>query len=212
VFRKATSACHALNGVQAELDAVVHDPAVTASHGPLNGQLLRDDAFTLTALESTLRQHYPVVHVASHFVFQAGSAGESYLLLGGKEAGDKGYQADHVATTDRPAAQLPRHYGCSLFPPAALPRPIPTKMAARSIPSGMVMQKRDAAAVLATLWEVNDASTSLLMSDFYRRWATTPGIQKDRSPPPGPDRHAARYNFPIERHGPRFPCDYIPGH
>jgi CHAT domain-containing protein len=43
---------------------------------------------------------------------------------------------------------------------------------------GMVMQQRGAAAVLATLWDVNDASTAQLMADFYRRWATTPGIEK----------------------------------
>jgi CHAT domain-containing protein len=43
---------------------------------------------------------------------------------------------------------------------------------------GMVAQQKEAAAVLATLWSVNDASTSLLMSDFYRRWATIPNIEK----------------------------------
>jgi CHAT domain-containing protein len=41
-----------------------------------------------------------------------------------------------------------------------------------------VLQRSGAAAVLATLWNVNDASTSQLMSDFYHRWATTPGIEK----------------------------------
>jgi CHAT domain-containing protein len=35
---------------------------------------------------------------------------------------------------------------------------------------GMVAQQKDAEAVLATLWDVNDASTSRLMSDFYDRW------------------------------------------
>ena len=35
---------------------------------------------------------------------------------------------------------------------------------------GMIAQKNDAAAVLSTLWDVDDASTSLLMSDFYARW------------------------------------------
>jgi CHAT domain-containing protein len=35
---------------------------------------------------------------------------------------------------------------------------------------GMVAQQKDAEAVLATLWDVNDASTSRLISDFYDRW------------------------------------------
>jgi len=43
---------------------------------------------------------------------------------------------------------------------------------------GMVAQQKEAAAVIATLWNVNDASTGLLMSDFYRRWAMTRGIEK----------------------------------
>jgi CHAT domain-containing protein len=39
---------------------------------------------------------------------------------------------------------------------------------------GMIAQQKDAAAVLATLWDVNDASTSRLMSDFYARWVKLP--------------------------------------
>jgi len=168
---------HALNGVPAELDAVVHDPSVAASHGPLQGQLLRDDAFTLTALESTLRQHYSVVHVASHFVFQAGSAGESYLLLGGKDTDDKGYELTMSQLQTDP--QLSFRGIRLLTLSACSTAEADTSGNGREIDSlGMVMQKRDAAAVLATLWDVNDASTSLLMSDFYRRWAATPGIAK----------------------------------
>jgi CHAT domain-containing protein len=43
---------------------------------------------------------------------------------------------------------------------------------------GMVAQQKDAAAVLATLWDVNDASTSRLMSDFYARWLKDPAAGK----------------------------------
>jgi CHAT domain-containing protein len=32
--------------------------------------------------------------------------------------------------------------------------------------------------VVATLWEVDDASVGLLMATFYRLWVTTPGITK----------------------------------
>jgi CHAT domain-containing protein len=39
---------------------------------------------------------------------------------------------------------------------------------------GMIAQQKDAEAVLATMWDVNDASTSRLMSDFYSRWVTHP--------------------------------------
>ncbi|MGD0801259.1 MAG: CHAT domain-containing protein, partial [Terracidiphilus sp.] len=43
---------------------------------------------------------------------------------------------------------------------------------------GMVAQQKDAEAVLATLWDVNDASTSRLMSDFYARWIKHPADGK----------------------------------
>jgi CHAT domain-containing protein len=43
---------------------------------------------------------------------------------------------------------------------------------------GMVAQQKDAEAVLATLWDVNDASTSRIMSDFYSRWVKEPAMGK----------------------------------
>jgi CHAT domain-containing protein len=43
---------------------------------------------------------------------------------------------------------------------------------------GMIAQQKDAEAVLATLWDVNDASTGELMSDFYRRWVKNPSEGK----------------------------------
>jgi len=42
----------------------------------------------------------------------------------------------------------------------------------------MVAQQKDAEAVLATLWDVNDASTSRVMSDFYSRWVRQPAMGK----------------------------------
>jgi len=43
---------------------------------------------------------------------------------------------------------------------------------------GMIAQRKDAEAVLATLWDVNDSSTSRLMSDFYARWVKHPAEGK----------------------------------
>ena len=43
---------------------------------------------------------------------------------------------------------------------------------------GMVAQQKDAEAVLATLWDVNDLSTSHIMSDFYDRWVKNPAKGK----------------------------------
>jgi CHAT domain-containing protein len=43
---------------------------------------------------------------------------------------------------------------------------------------GMIAQQKGADSVLATLWDVNDASTSRLMSDFYTRWVKSPALGK----------------------------------
>ncbi len=42
----------------------------------------------------------------------------------------------------------------------------------------MVAQQKEAEAVLATLWDVNDLSTSHIMSDFYDRWVKNPADGK----------------------------------
>ena len=42
----------ALPGVMPELEAVVHDPAVPESHGPMDGRLLPNEQFTLAALKN----------------------------------------------------------------------------------------------------------------------------------------------------------------
>ena len=167
----------ALSGVAVELDSVVHDPTAPESHGPLNGRLMSNDDFTTTALEASLRQQPAIVHIASHFVFQAGDAGESYLLTGGDTTGGSGYGLPLSRIQSDPQLSL---RNVSLITLSACETAVSdTTSNGREIDSlGMVMQKRDAAAVLATLWSVNDTTTSLLMSDFYRRWSTTAGIQK----------------------------------
>ena len=80
----------ALPGVMPELDAVVHDPAVPESHGPMEGKLLPNEQFTLAALKTELGagKGFPVVHIASHFVVETGSGDEPYLMLGGEDAGE----------------------------------------------------------------------------------------------------------------------------
>ena len=78
----------ALPGVMPELEAVVHDPAVPDSHGPMDGKLLPNEQFTLAALKAELGsgKSFPVVHIASHFVERADGGEEPYLMLGGENA------------------------------------------------------------------------------------------------------------------------------
>lgn len=161
----------ALPGVMRELDSVVHDPAVPESHGPMEGKLLPDDKFTLATLKAELGagKGFPVVHIASHFVVEAGSGSEPYLMLGGNDAGEaKGFAWD-LSDLENSAVAF---HGTRLLTLSACStgKDYTSRNGLEMDSLGMVAQQKDAEAVLATLWDVNDASTSRLMSDFYDRW------------------------------------------
>ena len=161
----------ALPGVMPELDAVVHDPAVPESHGPMEGKLLPNEQFTLAALKTELGagKSFPVVHIASHFVVETGSGEEPYLMLGGEDAGEaKGYAWNLSDMENSPVA----FHGTRLLTLSACStaKDYTSRNGLEMDSLGMVAQQKDAEAVLATLWDVNDASTSRLMSDFYDRW------------------------------------------
>jgi CHAT domain-containing protein len=169
----------ALPGVMPELDAVVHDPDVPESHGPMQGKLLPDEHFTLAALKTELGEgkSYPVVHIASHFVMETGSGVEPYLMLGGDETGqDKGYE---WSLSDMVNSSVAFH-GTRLLTLSACStaKDYKSRNGLEMDSLGMVAQQKDAEAVMATLWDVNDASTSRLMSDFYTRWVKHPGEGK----------------------------------
>jgi CHAT domain-containing protein/Tfp pilus assembly protein PilF len=163
----------ALPGVMPELEAVVRDPAVPQSHGPMDGKLLPDEQFTLAALKTQLGGGFPVVHIASHFVVESGSGEEPYLMLGGENVGGaEGYALTlskmEDSTISFRGTQLLTLSACSTAKGDA------AKDGLEMDSLGMIAQQKDAAAVLATLWDVNDASTSRLMSDFYARWVKLP--------------------------------------
>ncbi len=172
----------ALPGVMPELEAVVHDPAVPKSHGPMEGKLLPNEQFTLAALKSELStgKSFPVVHIASHFIEDSASGEEPYLMLGGENTGDeKGFALTLSTLEDSPISfhgtELLTLSACSTAKGDA-------KKDGQEMDSlGMIAQQKDAGAVLATLWDVNDASTSQLMSDFYSRWLAHPAEGKVES-------------------------------
>ena len=169
----------ALPGVMPELNAVVHDPAVPASHGPMEGILLPNEQFTLAALKTELGagKSFPVVHIASHFVEETGSGEEPYLMLGGEDSGAaEGYALTlskmEDSTISFHGTQLLTLSACSTAKGDA------AKDGMEMDSLGMIAQQKDAEAVMATLWDVNDASTSQLMSDFYGRWVKHRGDGK----------------------------------
>jgi CHAT domain-containing protein/uncharacterized protein HemY len=165
----------ALPGVLPELDSVVRDPSVPDSHGPMQGKLLPDEQFTLSALKSELEsgQDFSVVHIASHFVLIAGSGDEPFLLMGGDKTGDPDGFDWNLSDMENSTVAF---HGTRLLTLSAC-------STAKNYKShnglemdglGMVAQQKEAEAVLATLWDVNDLSTSHIMSDFYARWVENP--------------------------------------
>jgi tetratricopeptide (TPR) repeat protein len=168
-----------LPGVMPELEAVVHDPAVPESHGPLEGKLLPNEQFTLVALKTELGvgKSFPVVHIASHFVEETGSGEEPYLMLAGESTG--GAEGYALTLTKMEDSSISFHGTRLLTLSACSTAKGDAATDGLEMDSlGMIAQQKDAEAVLATLWDVNDLSTSRLMSDFYARWVKHPAEGK----------------------------------
>ncbi len=166
-----------LPGVRQELASIVHDNATKPSWGHIEGRLLDDDGFTLNALEGGLAQKYPLVHVASHFFYKPGNSGDSYLLMSDGTGDAKGYDLTLTQVREDPKLNFDKVRLLTLS--ACRTAVVSNASNGREIDSfGMALQKRGAAAVIATLWQVNDESTSKLMSDFYARWAAEPSLGK----------------------------------
>ena len=165
-----------LKAVPDELGSVVHSARTPGSHGPVPGTILLDDSFTETAMETALHQHPPLVHIASHYVFDVADDTKSYLLLGGKDTGGQGFHLTLADLRDDPRIDFT---GVELLTLAGCQTAMGSKDDGREIDGlGITAQKKHARAVVATLWEVDDASVGLLMATFYKLWVTTPGMTK----------------------------------
>ncbi len=166
-----------LEAVPGELDSVVHSDQTSGSHGPVAGTILLDDSFTEKSMETALEQHNPLVHIASHYVFHVGDDTKSYLLLGGKDTGGKGFRLTLAELRDDQrmdfkGIELLTLSGCQTAADS-------NHLDGREIDGlGITAQRKGAKAVLATLWDVDDASVGLLMATFYKLWITTPGMTK----------------------------------
>jgi len=120
---------------------------------------------------------FPVVHIASHFVMETGKGEEPYLMMGGDDVGqDKGY-AWNLSNMENSTVAF---HGTRLLTLSACStgKDYKSRNGLEMDSLGMVAQQKDAEAVMATLWDVNDASTSRLMSDFYTRWVKHPSDGK----------------------------------
>ncbi|MDR2461271.1 MAG: tetratricopeptide repeat protein [Deltaproteobacteria bacterium] len=150
----------ALDGVLDELNAIIINDDVQT--GLLNGNIYLDTDFTKDTLKDGLRSGASVIHIASHFQFVMPddvSRDNSYLLLGN---GEFLTIANIRREMDFKKLDLLTLSACNTGSGIISGNGIEVES------FGALAQKLGAKAVLATLWPVNDTSTGILMSNFYR--------------------------------------------
>lgn len=150
-----------LTGVANELDAL---------RRLLGAPVYLDGAFTEASFKSALERSPQIVHVATHFQLKPGDASESFVLLG---------DGGTLAITSFAKWMQGALDGVALFVLSACDTatPVGDEADGSELESfSRVAQENGADAVLATLWPVNDASTSLLMAKFYELRATRPKL------------------------------------
>jgi CHAT domain-containing protein/tetratricopeptide (TPR) repeat protein len=146
-----------LPGVREELAAVIRTDGQKG--GVLPGIIRLDEAFTADALHHAMSQPNSVIHIASHFVFEAAQEASSYLLLG-----------DGSRSTLSDLAEL-RFADIELVVLSACDTAIGGghRQSGREIEGlGALVRHQGGRRVLATLWPVADLTTATLMRGFYR--------------------------------------------
>jgi CHAT domain-containing protein len=152
-----------LPNVAEELRALIRS-ADNADGGIYPGQIFLDEAFTLEALSQNVRQAN-ILHIATHAEFVPSTQGESYILSGTGQrlaladigALDTQFRNLHLVVLSACQTALG---GATLDG---------TEIAGLS---SYFLGRSKAKTVMATLWKVDDAGTSLLMQRFYTLLAT----------------------------------------
>lgn len=143
--------------------------ATGGADAPVSGEVLLDDRFTETAFVSALKGAPPVVHVATHFQLKPGAPGDSVLLLG-----------DGTLLSVEDIRQMPGVFkGIELLALSACETALPASDDGKEVECfATIAQNRGARSVVASLWPVNDRSTSALMQAFYRVREARPDLSK----------------------------------
>lgn len=153
VSDKVSDAFIPLPSVTGELNGIVKK----GDNGVINGELYLNGAFTEKTLQQSASRN-PVVHIASHFRFSPGTEKDSFLLLG-----------DGSSLTLDKVRKGTYFRNAELLTLSACETAMGSKGTGSEIEGfGAIAMERGAKSVIATLWSVNDDSTSLLMREFYR--------------------------------------------
>jgi CHAT domain-containing protein len=159
---KAKPGFEALPSIEQELNRIVRDSREPESVGIINGNRYLDDAFTRQELIGLLNgnRRYAVMHLATHFKLAPGSEEESFLLLGDGDAltlkqirTDQGIKLRGYDLVTLSACQTATGGGNKGVEVESM---------------AVILQKKGAKSVLATLWSVQDSGTAQFMEEFYR--------------------------------------------
>ncbi len=148
---------HAVNNVQfAGLTAV--DAELSSLRRSYGARIFEDDRFTEESFKRELFNHDTLVHLATHFELKPGDASNSYLLLG---------DGTPLSISDFASWTQEKLGGIDLFVVSACNTGTAVDDGGEYESFARAAQENGAAAVMATLWPVNDTSTALFMSKFY---------------------------------------------
>jgi len=153
----------ALPGVEAELQQIIKPI------GLYQGSLFLNEQVTASSLETRIEQGSPIVHIATHGEFNSTRPLESYLLLSSGTPG-KGnrYPISQIRTIEGLSqVHLIVLSACQTGTVSITS----TGQEMQGINSFFIDGDTRAQSVMASLWNVDDTSTSLLMREFYKNLA-----------------------------------------
>jgi CHAT domain-containing protein/predicted negative regulator of RcsB-dependent stress response len=172
----------ALSNVPSELNAIVPPNNSTAkSPSSFPGKQLLDSEFNLANLQKHL-PNYGILHIASHGIFRPNSLDYSYILMGNN-------QRWSIAQMDNPDGIAQDKTKTKLFQNIHM-------VSISTCQSGLggrdktgieiagmshAFLSQGAKSVTASLWQVNDGSTRVLMNHFYQNLAQKPNQSKAAS-------------------------------
>ncbi|MGC1525594.1 MAG: CHAT domain-containing protein [Phormidesmis sp.] len=150
----------ALSYVPVELDGIIREAGdPTDTDGIYSGQQLLDPDFTFESLRDALEEKQ-FLHIATHGSFVPGDQDESYLLMGG----GKKLLVSEIETLKSYMEDL--HMVVLSACQTALGGPDEEGLEVAGL--GYYFLRSQVAAVMASLWNVSDSSTSQFMQTFYQ--------------------------------------------
>ena len=157
---QSVSGFSALPNVQSELNGIIRE---TNDPGIYPGRIFLDNAFDFEALWQNAR-NYRILHIATHAEFVPGALDQSYLVLGNGVH----LKINEIKTIGRQLKDV--HLVVLSACETALGE---ENVDGREIAglSAYFLAPNRAKSVLASLWQVADDSTSLLMQAFYTKLA-----------------------------------------